>query len=188
MYKFAHYLFLIYFKVFNRFRVIGAQNRIDSGPVIVCANHYSDFDVFLLTVAFRRQIHFMAKKSLFHTPVIKFFAKGYGAFPVDRGTNDLGAIKTAMRYLKDGKQIGIFPEGTRVREGDVSDAKGGVVMLAYKCKATLIPVRLKYKRKLHIFNSYEVIIDKPIKYDELGAENGDYKNIGKEIMERIYEL
>ena len=93
-----------------------------------------------------------------------------------------------MRYLKDGKQIGIFPEGTRVREGDVSDAKGGVVMLAYKCKATLIPVRLKYKRKLHIFNSYEVIIDKPIKYDELGAENGDYKNIGKEIMERIYEL
>ena len=188
MYKFAHYLFLIYFKVFNRFKVTGKENIVESGATIVCANHYSDFDVFLLNVAIKRQIHFMAKHSLFNVPVVKFFVRKYGAFPVDRKANDVGAIKTAMRYLKDGNQIGIFPEGTRVREKDASDAKGGVVMLAYKCKATLLPVHLKYKRKIHFLNSYEVIIGKPIQYNELGAENGEYKEIGKKLMEHIYEL
>ncbi|PWM43218.1 MAG: 1-acyl-sn-glycerol-3-phosphate acyltransferase [Clostridiales bacterium] len=188
MYKFAHYLFLIYFKLFNRFKVTGKENLIENGATIVCANHYSNFDVFLLTVAIKRQIHFMAKKSLFHVPIVKFFVKKFGAFPVDRKANDMGAIKTAMRFLKDGKQIGIFPEGTRVREGDTSDAKGGVVMLTYKCKATLLPVHLKYKRKIHFLNSYEVIIGKPINWNEFGAENGDYKEIGKNLMEHIYEL
>lgn len=191
MYKFARIVFFIYFHVFNRIRIKGLENIVENGPTIVFGNHYSDFDIFLLTVAFKRQIHFMAKKSLFSIPVVKWFVKAYKAFPVDREKNDLNAIKTALRYLRDGKQIGIFPEGRRVREQSDSVAKGGIAMLAFKSKATLVPVRMKYKRKVHFLNSYEVIIDKPVKWDALGIEKGsaeEYRLAGEKLMEKIYEL
>lgn len=191
MYKFARILFLIYLRLFNRLKIVGKENIVQDGPTIVYGNHYSMFDIFLLTVTFKRQIYFMAKKSLFETPVVRFFVRAYKAFPVDREKNDIGAIKTALRLLRDGKQLGIFPEGTRVHDGQQSSAKGGIAMFAYKTQATLVPVRLKYKRKLNFLNSYQVIIGKPIAPDELGISGADseqYKHAGERLMERVYEL
>ncbi len=191
MYNFARIVFWLYLHLFNRYKVVGKENIVWDGPTIVYGNHSSDFDIFLLTVTFRRHIYFMAKKSLFETPVIKWFVKAYKAFPVDRDKNDLAAIKTALRLLKDGKQVGIFPEGTRVLDEQDSNAKGGVAMFAYKTGATLVPVRMKYKRRLNLFNRYDVIIGKPIRPEELGIVQGtsdEYKAVGTKLMEHVYEL
>ena len=188
MYKFARFLFGLYVRILNRYKVTGLENIVQSGPTIVYGNHSSMFDIFLLTVAFKRPIYFMAKKSLFETPVINLFVKAYKAFPVNRDKFDISAVKTALKLLKEGNQIGIFPEGTRVHDESQSDAKGGIAMFACKTKATLIPVRLIYKRKLNVFNCYHVIIGKPIHADELEVDGKDYKKAGEWLMERVYEL
>lgn len=191
LYRFARALFRFYFNVFNRLKVKGKENIVKDGPLIVFANHYSDADAFILPAVFDRQIRFMAKKSLFETPIVKIFVKAYGAFPVDRDAVDVKAIKTSLKILKDGGVLGIFPEGTRVRDKKESNPKGGFAMIAYKTKTTLQPVRIKYKHKAMIFNTVEVIIDKPISpedfvIDEPTAEG--YEKASRSLMQRVYGL
>lgn len=191
VYRFAKGLFWLYFKLFNRVTFSGKENIVRNGPLIVYANHYSDMDIFLLTVAFDRQIKFMAKKSLFETPVVKHFVKAYGAFPVDRDKNDIFAIKTALQILKNGEILGIFPEGTRVRDIEKSEPKGGFAMIAYKTKTQMQPVHVKYKRKFMIFNNIKVIIGKPITWDNYNIEDVSsegYVNAGRNLMQRVYSL
>ncbi len=191
MYRFARILFTVYCHVFNVLHIKGKENIPESGPLIIYANHVSMFDVFLLTVAFRRPIRFMAKKSLFETPVVRHFVRAYRAFPVDRDHADLSAVMAALRVLKDGEQLGIFPEGTRSRCGDPAPAKGGVALFAVKAKAPVIPVKLTYKRKVNLFNRYEVTIGERIPYDKIPLEaktSEGYEKAGAWLMEKLYAL
>ncbi|MBQ1272749.1 MAG: 1-acyl-sn-glycerol-3-phosphate acyltransferase, partial [Clostridia bacterium] len=114
VYKIAKAIFLFYFHCFNRIIIKGKENEVMEGPVIVFGNHYSNLDVFLMTIALKRQIRFMGKHTLFRTPVVGPLARAFGAFPVDRTKADLTAMKTALRILKNGEVLGIFPEGTRI--------------------------------------------------------------------------
>lgn len=191
LYRFARALFRFYFNVFNRLKVKGKENIVKDGPLIVFANHYSDADAFILPTLFDRQIRFMAKKSLLETPIVRTFAKAYGAFPVDRDAVDVKAIKTSLKILKDGGVLGIFPEGTRIRDEKESNPKGGFAMIAYKTKTTLQPVRIKYKHKAMIFNTVEVIIDKPISPEEFVIDDPTaegYEKASRSLMQRVYDL
>ena len=99
--------------IFN-IRVIGAEKEPDEGGFMVCANHTSATDPVVLCYAFRKhQVRFMAKKELFKVPVVNWIVGLLGAFPVDRGGNDVGAIKKSVAMLKDGECMGIFPQGHR---------------------------------------------------------------------------
>lgn len=192
LYKFAKIIFYIYFYVFNRLVIKGKENRVIEGPTVVFANHYSNFDAFVMSLAFKRQIHYMAKKEIFNRPLIKTLAKWYGAFPVDRKNLDTGSLKTAMRILKNNKVLGIFPEGTKVRDmNNKITPKGGFTMLAYKTNSMLQPVRIKYKRKLMIFNRIDIIIDKPISFQDLGVvekTTEEFTEIGNKLVENVYKL
>lgn len=191
IYKFAKGLFRFYFRVFNRLIIKGQELQVQDGPVIVFGNHYSNLDVFLLTIAFRRQIHFMAKHTLFETPVVGYFAGKYGAFPVNRGKTDLSATKTALRILKNGEVLGIFPEGTRILGSKVSDPKGGIAMFAWKTGAPVQPVHLKYRRRFHFMNHIEVTIGDAIPASELGIVTGtpeEYKAASERLIDRVYSL
>ena len=177
---------------FYKIKIVGKENIAPDGSLIVYGNHQSIMDIFCLNLAFgSRKIIFMAKNSLFKIPIIKNVVKAYGAFPVDRSRADISAIKNALRVLKEGKTLGIFPEGTRISSEEESDAKGGIAMIAEKTKATLQPVRIIYKRKLMIFNSMTVIIGKSFSYGdiEIPAEAEDpRKAAGKILMEKVYDL
>ena len=190
-YKFGKGLFTFYFRCFNRLIIRGRENEIPEGAVIVFGNHYSNLDVFLLTIAFRRRIRFMAKHTLFDIPVVGYFVKAYGAFPINREKTDLTSMKTALRLLKDGEVLGIFPEGTRVRGEKISDPKGGIAMFAWKTKSPVIPVHLKYRRRFHFLNRIEVIVGKPILPEELSIEKGsaeEYKAASEALIGRVYQL
>ena len=131
MYTFAKIVLGFYIYIFNRIKIIGKENIAPDGALIVYGNHQSIMDIFCLNLAFgSRKIIFMAKNSLFKIPIIKSVVKAYGAFPVDRSRADLSAIKNALRVLKEGKTLGIFPEGTRIASEADSDAKGGIAMIA----------------------------------------------------------
>ncbi len=192
MYTLAKIVLGFYIYVFNKIKIIGKENISPEGALIVYGNHQSIMDIFCLNLAFgSRKIIFMAKNSLFKIPIIKNVVKAYGAFPVDRSRADLSAIKNALRVLKEGKTLGIFPEGTRIGSEEESDAKGGIAMIAEKTKATLQPVRIIYKRKKMIFNSMTVIIGKSFSYSDIDipADAEDPRKLGgKILMDKVYEL
>lgn len=192
MYTLAKIVFGFYLYVFNRFKVIGKENIAGPGALIVYGNHQSMMDIFCLNLAFgKRKIVFMAKDSLFKIPVLKSIVKAYGAFPVNRGKTDITAIKNALRTLKEGRTLGIFPEGTRIKDISESDAKGGIALIADKTKATLQPVRIIYKRRLMLFNSMTVIIGESFSYSdiEIPEDAADkHKAAGKFLMDKVYGL
>ena len=102
---------------FYRMHVEGAEHIPDTGAVIVAPNHKSSFDPPIVGVAIKnRLVHYMAKAELFKNPVFGWVLRKMGAFPVKRGTVDRMAIKQAVRELKNGHVLGIFPEGTRIKK------------------------------------------------------------------------
>lgn len=190
LYKVVRAIFKFYFYAFNRLIIKGKEREIMEGPVVVFGNHYSNLDVFLLTVAFRRQIRFMGKHTLFN-PFLGPLARAFGAFPIDRTRVDLTAMKTALRILKNGEVLGIFPEGTRIKGDKISDPKGGIAMFAWKTQSPVLPVHVEYRRRFHFLNHIEVTIGEPIPASELGIEKGtpeEYKAASERLIDRVYSL
>ena len=114
------------FSLLHPLRVEGLENVPQEGPVLLCPNHSSAIDPILLVIALGRRypIRIMAKQQLLKIPVLGAILRGIGVFPVDRGNSDIGAVKTAIRSLKDGWNLLLFPEGTRVREPGTVAVKG----------------------------------------------------------------
>ena len=191
IYKCAKVLFTVYFYCFNHLIVKGREHEIPEGSLIVFGNHYSNLDVFLMTVALKRQIRFMGKHTLFENPIVGPFARAFGAFPVHRDKVDITSMKTALRILKNGEVLGIFPEGTRIKGGKISDPKGGIAMFAWRTNSPVLPVHVEYRRRIHFLNHIELTIGEPIPASELGIEKGtpeEYKAASDRLIERVYSL
>lgn len=125
-----------------RWRVKGRENIPHSGPVILCCNHIGNFDPPLLGSGIERPVRFMAKEELFRIPVLSFLLKKFGTFPVKRGAGDRNAIRTTLKLLEEGEVLGIFPEGTRSRTGELGQGLSGSAMFALKSQAAVVPVAI----------------------------------------------
>ena len=178
-----------FFNLFHPGRHIGREN-IPEGGALVCANHVRANDPFFIIFAFHRNcpLHVMAKAELMRIPVLGALLKKAGFFGIDRGKSDVGAIKHALRCLKDGKKVLLFPEGTRVREGENVDAKTGAAMLALRAGVPLIPVWLPPKRPW--FRRTTVVIGEPFLPEIEGRRPNqeDYERVTEELMKRISGL
>ena len=178
------------FKFFYRIKPHNRENEIFDKPFIVCANHTSMLDVGAIVMSMKTQIRFMAKKEAFKVPVLNWFIKSMGAFPVDRKGGDVGAIKKTISMLKEGECIGIFPQGTRIpyvnpRETEVKD---GVGMIATRAGVGVIPVFIKNKSgKLKAFRRNDVIIGKYISPEEIAFPELSGKEKYKAISEYIFD-
>ena len=124
------------------------------GPLIVVANHVSNFDPPLVSASFPRRIWFLAKKELFKGPGRWFFTT-YGAHPVNRSATDPKAYRWALEKLATDQCVMIFPEGTRSRTGAMKKAQPGIVRLAMKSQAAIVPVGITgtngKNSPLHVF-------------------------------------
>jgi len=129
-------------KMLAKISVRGVEHLPVAGGAIVACNHVSFFDGFTLQLAFPRPIFFMGKEENFKNPFLRFFMYQIGAFPVKRGTYDRGALDQAMRILKSGELLGMFPEGTRTYGKGLIEAKGGAAILAIKMNCPILPVAL----------------------------------------------
>lgn len=186
LYRFGHFLFRIFFRLFHRFRVEGVENVPTHGGVLLVANHASLVDPPLLGVAMRRPVHFMAKAELYKIPLLRWALPRVNAFPVRRGGADRSAIRTSIELLKRGEVIGIFPEGTRSPTGELLPPQRGAALIALRANVPVVPVALvgtfkpvRWRGLLPRFNRFEVRVGRPI--DLSGLCQGD---VGKESADR----
>lgn len=179
----------IVLKIGFRFKVHGIENIPEEGRVVLCSNHISILDPIVLAIVLKRPIVFMAKKELFENRFLGTIVNGLGAIPVDRQGTSLSAVRKSLQTLKNEKILGIFPEGTRVKEIDLDNAKPGVGLISIKSKSPVIPIYIESKYKP--FSKIKINIGKPICFDEYYDEKlstEDYEKISKDIMKSIYGL
>ena len=135
-------------KLFFDVKVNGLEN-IPEENYILAGNHKSMWDVILLATSIPTNIRFMAKKELFNSQITESFFSKAGAFPVDRDNIDINAIKIALRLLKEGETIGVFPEGTRNKTKALTlPFKEGVTRIATKTKKVIVPFGIDGDYKL----------------------------------------
>ena len=126
-------------RAFADWKVEGRENVPPMGPLIIVANHQGNFDPPLLAASLPRRIWFLAKDGVFNGPVVKWFMRTYGAFPVNRHGADIRAYRWTLDQLNHDRAVVIFPEGTRSR-GSLRKANPGIAGLVLKSKAPLLPV------------------------------------------------
>jgi 1-acyl-sn-glycerol-3-phosphate acyltransferase len=185
--------FLVY-KLFYNLKYEGLENIDNSKPYIYASNHRSYADPVLISLPIKRRFAYMAKEELFKQNI--FFTaliKTMGAFPVVRGKGDMAVIDTSIEKLNGGKNLVIFPEGTRSKDGKVGKGKTGVALIAAKSNYDVVPVGIIFKdEKLHFRSKITVRYGKPIKASEIAMPEQytakDLKPIKHKIMLEITNL
>lgn len=164
----------------------GEENIPQKGAFILAANHISALDPVMIISRCPRTLHFMAKDELFKNPVFASFLKKMNVFPVKRQTSDKRALEFAKRIISSGWVLGIFPEGSRIKDASPKRAKNGVSYLAAKTKADVLPVSI-YKapggRKLR--PQITIRFGKLIKNSELGFSEEYSQQKIRESSEKI---
>lgn len=196
-YKVIHFLFAAPIRFFRRLHVHGKENEptADKGAYLLCANHLTWRDPILLCACTHRQHpHFMAKKELFKIPLLRGLIRALGAYPVERGAMDVGAIKRTIRMLEEGTCVGMFPQGHRYKgqEPRSTPVKNGVALVAARSHVPILPVAFKCKDfKPRLFRRVDVYIGKPITWEELrlhGGDEKDYARMTEYIFGRVCDL
>ncbi|PTM58659.1 lysophospholipid acyltransferase family protein [Desmospora activa] len=141
-YRFFRRCFYLFFFFFFRWEVIGKEKVPATGPVVLCCNHIDNLDPPLVGASLHRQVYFMAKEELFRIPVLSWLLHRFGAFPISRGKSDRQALKTSLELLKQGKLLGVFPEGTRSKTGDLGEAHTGAAFIALRGEAVVVPAAI----------------------------------------------
>lgn len=138
-YRFCQLVCQVTYLLLFRGRVFGTRNVPRSGGVLLVCNHQSFLDPVLATLALPRECHYMARATLFRNRFFRRLIESLNAFPIKRGTGDVGAVKETLRRLKRGALVTTFPEGTRTFDGHVAPMQTGVVLLARRAGVPIVP-------------------------------------------------
>ena len=169
-----------------RLKVIGKEHMPESGGVLLCANHIDNLDPPTVGITSPRPVHFMAKEELFNAPILKSLLPQLHAFPVKRGMSDRKAFRTALRLLKDGEVVGLFPEGTRSKTGKLGKGLAGAGFFALKGDAAVVPCAIigPYRP----FRQVIVAYGQPIDMEPLRERKATPEEVTEVIMSHIQQL
>ena len=170
---------------------IKGRKNMPEGKALVCCNHISNWDMVLYYLNTSRRMKIMAKKQMFKNKLVGAVIKNWGAFPVDREGNDITAIKNSIKFLKEGKKLFIFPEGTRLKDKTkvLGDLKSGLAMIAIKTKTPIVPIWIAKRPRL--FRKSVYITGKPFELDEFYDQKLDEETLLKAtevVREKMLEL
>lgn len=179
-YRFIRALMIFITKWLLPLKVIGAENIPHDGGCLVCSNHTSMSDVIYLIVSSHRKLHFMGKAEIFRLPLLGYLFRKLGVFPVNRGHADRGAVEYAIQLVRDGKPVGIFPEGTRNKVfGPPMRGKSGAVVIAASAGVPIVPAAICRTGKFSLFRPTTLRYGTPIPADQLAKPNE-----GKEALKQ----
>lgn len=179
-----------FFNLVHPGRAVGRENVPKDG-CLLCGNHtrYSDPLFILFALGRRDHPYIMGKAELFRNPILGWILRKAGVIRVDRGKSDIKAIKESIRVLKEGKKLLLFPEGTRVKNGEDQAAKTGAAMLALRTGVPLVPVWVP--ARLGWFRPTTVAFGEPY-YPQLEHDGkptaDDYRRIADDLMRRVKAL
>ncbi len=171
-------------------RHTGQRNIPDAGGVLVVSNHQSHLDPPLVGVGCRRRMNYLARVTLFRFTPFAWLINSVDAIPIDRDGIGLGGIKEALKRLKRGEMVLIFPEGTRSRDGEIAPFRPGFTTLAVRSKAAILPVAIDGAftawprwRKFPGRGRVRVHYGKPIMPDEFAGR--DERELVAEVERRV---
>lgn len=169
-----------------RIETKGLENIPKEGAVLLCANHIHNLDPPLVGITMKRPVVFMAKEELFKVPILGKIVRKANAFPIKRGKADREAIRIGLKTLREGKVLGIFPEGTRSRTGELGKGLSGVGFFALRSDATVIPCAIIGPYKL--FRKVKIIYGNPVNFNKLKDKNTSIEEATELIMTHIREI
>lgn len=191
IYHIGKFICFLIFKVFFRIKVSGTENIPGEGGFIVAGNHISYLDPVAIGVACPRKLNYMAKYDLFCSPLFSWVLRAVGVFPVKRNGVDFGALREAMRRVKEGKGLLLFPEGTRSVTGKLLPPESGAGFLAAKLDVPVIPAfvngtaqALPPGEKMFKPTTVSVRFGRQISIER----SSPYQDIAVKIMENIRRL
>ncbi|TYR82572.1 1-acyl-sn-glycerol-3-phosphate acyltransferase [Priestia megaterium] len=186
VYTFARSVVRGILKPIYRYEVIGVENIPSEGGVLLCSNHIDNLDPPTVGVTCPRPISFMAKAELFNVPVLKTILPKLETFPVKRGMGDREALRKGLTILKEGKVLGLFPEGTRSKDGKLGKGLSGVGFFALRSKADVVPCAIIGPYKA--FSKVKVVYGAPIPMDHFRERRASADEVTEAIMSEIAKL
>lgn len=185
-------LYVIVWPFFNLVHPIRTlhRERLPEGGALICPNHTSNADpvIVLLATAPHGGTRAMSKQEMLDVPVLGKLLAAIGVFGIRRGAGDVTAIKTAIKFLRAGDKVIMFPEGHRATEGEMLEAKNGVAMLALRTGAPIVPVYISPKKRW--FRWTYVVVGEPFTptCQAKRPTDEDYHAIGEEWKRRVNAL
>ncbi len=186
------------FKGLWRITTTGLENVPTTGGAIFCPNHTSVIDSFFLPLVLPRRITFVGKAEYMDSWKTKYIVPAMGMIPIDRTGGDAAerALNTAARVIESGEFFGIYPEGTRARDGRLHRGRTGAARLALRTGAPIIPVGIKGTRDIQPpdakvprpFKRAEVRFGRPIEVSRY-VERADERLVPRQIIDEVmYEI
>ena len=163
--NFLHKIPVFFFSLLYPLKIYGKENIPDDGAILIC-NHFRAIDCGFIIRAYNKDVKFLAKQELFKNKLLSKIIKSYGAIPIDRDNPDMKSLLAAIKHIKEGHKLAIFPEGTRnkTNTNELQEIKGGTVVFAVKAKCPIVPIMIDNKSK--IFRKTHMIIGKPFTLEE----------------------
>lgn len=178
------------YRPFFPYKKYGHTEQFRDRAYIFVGNHLSVLDVVFAAIASNRAMHYMAKKSLFEKGLMKKFVNKCECIPVNRDGTDVRAVMLAMKYLKAGESVCIFPEGTRNKTDEIFlPFKGGAAAISIKTKTPIVPfVQVK---KIRFLRRSHVLYGEPIEFTEYYDRRLTEEDIQKcddILRDKLYEM
>lgn len=190
-----------YCAFWHRLKVMERDPLPRSGPVILVSNHTCCIDHMLLQASTRRALGFLIAKELYEFWVFRPFCRMIGCIPVRRDGKDVAAMRAALRALKEGRVVPIFPEGriTPTSGRELGEGKPGVAFIALHAGAPVIPAYIRgtpetnqVGRSLRTPSHSRLVFGPPVDLSDLlgggKAERDQLEEVTKRIMDAIRAL
>lgn len=194
LYSITVKLIVFILRVFFRFEIIGKENIPSQGAFILASNHTSYFDPPILAAGcYCRRLNFLAKEELFSHRLFGWYIRQLGAFPIKREGSDISAIKEAIKRIRKGQPMVIFPEGGRSKDGTLREGLPGIALLASREHIPVVPAFISGAHTAMAsglrqprFNKISVRFGKPLLFSP--HKGTSYEAIVDSIMSAIKQL
>jgi len=199
LFRISAFIFRIFAKIYLRGKGRGKENFPEQGPYIGVVNHNSNMDAVAMSLVTKHRVHTMAKDSLFRVPILKWWLKAVGMFPVARDASDQQAFDYALSLLKNGKILFMAPEGTRKKKpGERLRPRTGFIRLAQLADAPVVPVAIWGTDKVLPPGAWfprpvkvRVSVGKPIELEKIEVTIANKDKLQQQadmVMDVIYQM
>lgn len=175
--------------IIYRTKKVGEKNIPKEGPYILCPNHVHALDAVVLVVCNKREIIFIGKEELFENKFIAWLGRTFDVIAIKRESADIEAMKLSFKALKQGKLLGIFPEGTRNGMAKGAKVHNGAALISLKTGAPIIPVGIQGNFKP--FKKVKINYGKPMDFSEYASQKNNKEvldSITKQVMDEVVRL